>query len=319
MANYWSGTVSVISDATNTVVGTISIDSAASGHHGSSWGVAYDSAMGEMLVADCYSNYLAVINDTTNTVVTDVWTVGSYPECVAYDSGMGLVFVSDVNGNEISVMSDSTNTIVDALPVSGNSRPQGLAYDPAKSEVFAAAGGLDEVLIIADSSTPTPTPTPTPTAAPTSAPTAASTLVPTAAPTARPTATPTPTPKPTASPTLAPSPTAPVITASSNVMPAWLPIGAFIIVVVVVALILWFLLFARRFKIEASADPNGKINPEGKIRVKLGDDKTFTITSNPKYHIADVQVDDKSIGAKSTYTFEDVKDNHKIYATFQAN
>jgi hypothetical protein len=78
-----------------------------------------------------------------------------------------------------------------------------------------------------------------------------------------------------------------------------------------------FVLYRRRKKtIEASAGANGKINPNGKVKVSRGDDQTFTIKADAKYRISDVQVDGKSIGAKSSYTFTNVKDNHSIAVTF---
>ena len=69
--------------------------------------------------------------------------------------------------------------------------------------------------------------------------------------------------------------------------------------------------------ITATADEHGKIAPAaGTITVPKGESKTFTITPDSGYHIKDVLVDGKSVGAVSTYTFENVVDNHTIHATF---
>ena len=69
--------------------------------------------------------------------------------------------------------------------------------------------------------------------------------------------------------------------------------------------------------ITATADEHGKIAPAaGTIIVPKGKSKTFTITPDSGYHIKDVLVDGKSVGAVSTYTFENVVDNHTIHATF---
>ena len=69
--------------------------------------------------------------------------------------------------------------------------------------------------------------------------------------------------------------------------------------------------------ITATADEHGKISPAaGTITVPKGESKTFTITPDSGYHIKDVLVDGKSVGAVSTYTFENVVDNHTIHATF---
>ena len=69
--------------------------------------------------------------------------------------------------------------------------------------------------------------------------------------------------------------------------------------------------------ITATADEHGKIAPAaGTITVPKGKSETFTITPDSGYHIKEVLVDGKSVGAVSTYTFENVVDNHTIHATF---
>ena len=68
--------------------------------------------------------------------------------------------------------------------------------------------------------------------------------------------------------------------------------------------------------ITATADEHGKIVPTGDVAVPKGESKTFTITPDSGYHIKDVLVDGKSVGAVGTYTFENVVDNHTIHATF---
>ena len=68
--------------------------------------------------------------------------------------------------------------------------------------------------------------------------------------------------------------------------------------------------------ITATADEHGKIAPTGDVAVPKGESKTFTITPDSGYHIKDVLVDGKSVGAVGTYTFENVVDNHTIHTTF---
>ncbi|MCW1922223.1 hypothetical protein OKA05_06640 [Luteolibacter arcticus] len=71
--------------------------------------------------------------------------------------------------------------------------------------------------------------------------------------------------------------------------------------------------------ITANAGANGTIDPAGAVEVPGGDDKTFTITANSGYHVTDVLVDNVSVGAVTTYTFDDVETNHTISATFALN
>ena len=68
--------------------------------------------------------------------------------------------------------------------------------------------------------------------------------------------------------------------------------------------------------ITATAGSNGSITPSGAVTVTDGADQTFTITPNKGYQIANVLVDGKSVGAVSSYTFQDVTADHTIYATF---
>ena len=73
------------------------------------------------------------------------------------------------------------------------------------------------------------------------------------------------------------------------------------------------------YTITASAGNGGVIDPSGSVRVSRGSDKTFTITANEGYEIADVLVDGESVGAVSEYTFENVREKHMIEARFTAS
>lgn len=67
----------------------------------------------------------------------------------------------------------------------------------------------------------------------------------------------------------------------------------------------------------ATAGTNGKITPSGVINVEGGSSKTFTITPDSGYRVADVLVDGVSIGAVGSYTFNDITKNHTIEAIFK--
>ena len=64
---------------------------------------------------------------------------------------------------------------------------------------------------------------------------------------------------------------------------------------------------------------NGSISPSGAVSVDYGADQAFTITPSTGYHVADVLVDGVSVGAVTSYTFEDVAANHTIAASFAIN
>jgi hypothetical protein len=74
---------------------------------------------------------------------------------------------------------------------------------------------------------------------------------------------------------------------------------------------------AQAYTITATAGENGSISPNGSVTVTEGDNQTFTITANNGYRISDVLVDGQSVGAVSTYTFENVTGDHTIEATFR--
>src|SRR5439155_1079883 len=54
--------------------------------------------------------------------------------------------------------------------------------------------------------------------------------------------------------------------------------------------------------ISASSGANGSISPSGAVTVNYAASKTFTITANNGYHVADVLVDGGSVGAVTSYT-----------------
>ena len=70
------------------------------------------------------------------------------------------------------------------------------------------------------------------------------------------------------------------------------------------------------YTITAAAGPHGTISPSGSISVDHGGQRTFLITPDTGYRIADVQVDGRSVGALPSYTFENVSANHTISAFF---
>lgn len=71
--------------------------------------------------------------------------------------------------------------------------------------------------------------------------------------------------------------------------------------------------------IVASADSGGSITSSGSTSVAHRSSRTFTFKANKGYHVADVLVDGKSVGARTRYTFDNVTANHTISALFAKN
>ncbi len=75
----------------------------------------------------------------------------------------------------------------------------------------------------------------------------------------------------------------------------------------------------NKYKITATAGPNGSITPSGEVELDYGGEQEYQISADPNYHIADVKVNGVSIGPKSSYKFTNVSANQTISATFAIN
>ena len=76
---------------------------------------------------------------------------------------------------------------------------------------------------------------------------------------------------------------------------------------------------ASQFVITAMAGNGGTISDMGTTTLAYNGSKTYTITPNTGFHVSDVFVDGLSVGAVSTYSFNNVTADHIIYAEFAAN
>ena len=73
------------------------------------------------------------------------------------------------------------------------------------------------------------------------------------------------------------------------------------------------------YTITASAGASRSIAPSGAVVVNFGDDPAFTITPNTGYHVRTSWWTAVSVGAVTTYTFNNVAANHTIAASFAIN
>ena len=67
----------------------------------------------------------------------------------------------------------------------------------------------------------------------------------------------------------------------------------------------------------SSAGIGGSISPQGSVTVNHGSNRTFSINSNFGFQISDVRVDNISVGPVSSYTFNNITEDHTISATFE--
>lgn len=73
----------------------------------------------------------------------------------------------------------------------------------------------------------------------------------------------------------------------------------------------------NKYRIDASADIGGTISPAGESVVTAGQNITYKIKADDGYRISDVIIDGRSVGAVSTYMFDDIGENHTIRAEFK--
>ncbi len=72
-----------------------------------------------------------------------------------------------------------------------------------------------------------------------------------------------------------------------------------------------------KYTITATAGANGSITPSGVVTVYEGGSQSFSFTPYNNYKIADVKVDDVSVGTATSYKFTGVTANHTINVTFE--
>jgi len=73
------------------------------------------------------------------------------------------------------------------------------------------------------------------------------------------------------------------------------------------------------FQIVASVDQGGLVTPEGTSTIDYGKDLTIYFSSMEGFHRGEIFVDNKSIGLKSSYKFNNIKADHTIHGNFIKN
>jgi alpha-tubulin suppressor-like RCC1 family protein/PKD repeat protein len=75
---------------------------------------------------------------------------------------------------------------------------------------------------------------------------------------------------------------------------------------------------ADTFTITPKAGAGGSVKPSEEQTVYTGDDFTFSIVPNEGFAIADVRIDNVSVGITKEYLFDNISKNHEIAAYFKA-
>jgi YVTN family beta-propeller protein len=107
--------------------------------------IAFDSANGNLYVANENSETVSVISGKTNTLVGNPIRVGGDPTAIAFDSANGNLYV--VNADAVSVISGQTNTVVGS-PIPVGTAPTGIAFDSANGKLYVTNSQSDDVSVI---------------------------------------------------------------------------------------------------------------------------------------------------------------------------
>jgi DNA-binding beta-propeller fold protein YncE len=122
----------VISDTSNTVVATVNLG-------GGPYGIAYDSAKGELFVT-VGENSVSLVSDVTNAVTATILVRGG-PIGEAYDSAKAEIFVADGSSGNVSVISDSAPLSTVTSSTSGVSTTSSASAPPVTTASTSSSSG----------------------------------------------------------------------------------------------------------------------------------------------------------------------------------
>ena len=136
VTDYGSGTVSVISESTQSVVGTVTLASSAA----EPIAATLDPTTHQLFVADFNAGNVSVINTTSCnastktgcTAIPPTVTVGSDPDAIGVDTVHDAVYVANEGSSSVSVISGNTDTV--SATITGTnvpSEPTGVAVAPS--------------------------------------------------------------------------------------------------------------------------------------------------------------------------------------------
>ena len=138
VANFTSGTVSVIDTATNAVVATVTVEDGTQG-------VVVTPEGSRVYVTNRSAATVSVIDTATNLVTATV-TVGGSPSGIDVSPDGSRVYLANSFSGTVSVIDTATNAVVATVAV-GNS-PRGVAVMPDGSRVYVANSNSRTVSVI---------------------------------------------------------------------------------------------------------------------------------------------------------------------------
>ncbi len=110
-------------------------------------GMAYDSSQGHMYICN---GIISVYSDSSSGIIANITNIAVYGSC-AYDSGTHAIWATPQEGVNVYVINDQNNQVTKSIQVASNpyEGPGNPAYDPAKGYIYVTNG--TDVSVISDS------------------------------------------------------------------------------------------------------------------------------------------------------------------------
>jgi YVTN family beta-propeller protein len=144
VANLHDDSVSVINEASNTIIGNGTL-----GVGTSPIGITVDPSTHMVYVANLDDNSVSVINGTSNTIIGNgALGVGTKPTAIAVDPSTHMVYVANLHDDSVSVINGTSNTIIGNGTLGVGTSPIGIAVDPSTHMVYVANFHDDSVSVI---------------------------------------------------------------------------------------------------------------------------------------------------------------------------
>ena len=114
-------------------------------------GLTFDSANGDVYVANEGSNTVSVIAESSNKLIANV-SVGNGPQGVVFDPSNGEIYVTDSGSSSgmLSVIDGSTNQVI-ATILLGTANPYGVAYDSTNGNLYVTQADSSIVSVVSGS------------------------------------------------------------------------------------------------------------------------------------------------------------------------
>jgi YVTN family beta-propeller protein len=147
-----TGTVSVINDTTNTIIGNLHVGK-------NPQAIMYNPANGLFYIANTLSNTLSIINGTNSSLIGSI-PVGEFPgknpTGIVTNSINNTVYVTNMGSNTVSVINGTTNAVVanvisttsEEVGGSGFFSPTGIAYNSDNGNIYVTNRGSDTISVI---------------------------------------------------------------------------------------------------------------------------------------------------------------------------